>query len=278
MQQLYDTVRAAGAENLVIIGGLDWAYDLSGVPANRIDGYNIIYATHPYNTAGRRTYDWDKSWGFLTETDPVIVTEFGDRDDATCATDYDAALIDYADAHAVSWTAWAWYPGGCYFSGVDRRLVGDAVAHGGCRQGGVARLRRSARGAARRSRAGREGRLHLRSSDGGLGAEELGRSGPRQSRRASARRRDAADATPRGRRWRSGPGRARADGGFHGARPVRGRRRRLRRYRGGSAGKTLHANVRLVSGSLPAAALRSTPAVEQRLMSARMRRFSTGPA
>ena len=32
MQQLYDAVRATGAENLVIIGGLDWAYDLSGVP------------------------------------------------------------------------------------------------------------------------------------------------------------------------------------------------------------------------------------------------------
>jgi hypothetical protein len=118
MQQLYDTVRAAGAENLVIIGGLDWAYDLSGVPANRINGYNIIYATHPYNTAGRRTYNWDKSWGFLTETDPVIVTEFGNSNDATCATDYDAALIAYADAHAVSWTAWAWYPGGCTFPAI----------------------------------------------------------------------------------------------------------------------------------------------------------------
>jgi hypothetical protein len=62
MQQLHDTVRATGAQNLVIIGGLDWAYDLSGVPANRIDGYNIAYATHPYNKPGRRPYDWDRSW------------------------------------------------------------------------------------------------------------------------------------------------------------------------------------------------------------------------
>jgi hypothetical protein len=118
MQQLHDTVRAAGAENLVIIGGLDWAYDLSGVPANRIDGYNIVYATHAYNTGGRRPYNWDKSWGFLTETDPVIVTEFGGLQDATCSTDYSAALIDYADAHAVSWTAWAWFPGGCRFPAI----------------------------------------------------------------------------------------------------------------------------------------------------------------
>jgi hypothetical protein len=115
MQQLYDAVRATGANNLVIIGGLDWAYDLSGVPAHRIEGANIVYATHPYNTPGRRPYDWDASWGFLTATDPVIVTEFGGLQDATCGTDYSAALIEYADAHAVSWTAWAWYPGGCKF-------------------------------------------------------------------------------------------------------------------------------------------------------------------
>ncbi len=48
MQQLYDAVRAAGADNLAVIGGLNFAYDLSGVPANRISGYNILYVTNPY--------------------------------------------------------------------------------------------------------------------------------------------------------------------------------------------------------------------------------------
>jgi endoglucanase len=115
MQQLYDTVRATGAHNLVIIGGLDWAYDLSGVPANRIDGYNIVYATHAYNTPDRQPSDWDMSWGFLAETDPVIITEFGALFDETCATDYSAEVIRYADAHRASWTAWAWFPGGCAF-------------------------------------------------------------------------------------------------------------------------------------------------------------------
>ncbi len=32
MQQLYAAVRATGAQNLVIVGGLDWAYDLWGCP------------------------------------------------------------------------------------------------------------------------------------------------------------------------------------------------------------------------------------------------------
>ena len=52
-------------------------------------------------------------WGALTTTDPVIVTEFGDT--KTCADDYAREVLDYADAHAAGWTAWAWIPRGCDF-------------------------------------------------------------------------------------------------------------------------------------------------------------------
>ena len=34
-----------------------------GRPGDRIDGYNIVYATHPYNNAGRRPHDWDSVVG-----------------------------------------------------------------------------------------------------------------------------------------------------------------------------------------------------------------------
>ncbi len=106
MQQLYDAVRAAGADNLVVIGGLIWASDLSSVPDYRISGYNILYATHPY--ANNITASgFDNAWGNLTKTDPVIVTEFGDP--PSCAATYDSSVISYADQHNASWTAWAWY-------------------------------------------------------------------------------------------------------------------------------------------------------------------------
>jgi hypothetical protein len=113
MQQLYNAVRAAGADNLVVIGGLGWAFDLSGVPTYRIAGYNIMYATHPYDGSSERSPQrWLPAFGFLTKTDPVIITEFGD---VGCATSYSSQLIAYADLHAASWTAWAWFPGGCGF-------------------------------------------------------------------------------------------------------------------------------------------------------------------
>ncbi|MEO5731036.1 MAG: cellulase family glycosylhydrolase [Byssovorax sp.] len=112
MQQLYNAVRATGADNLVIIGGLDFAFDLSGVPSHRVQGYNIVYASHPYDFPGKQPANWEKAWGFLAATDPVALTEFGTFN---CSTSYTSQLIQAADAKKVSWTAWAWYPGGCGF-------------------------------------------------------------------------------------------------------------------------------------------------------------------
>lgn len=138
MQQLYDTVRGAGADNLVIAGGLQYAYDLSQVKDNRINGYNILYATHPYNNnADSKPTGFDTYWGYLTATDPVIVTEFGDIGGCSAGGDYtpafntyESAVISYADAHHANWTAWAWFPGGCSFPSVIADWTGTPTPPG----------------------------------------------------------------------------------------------------------------------------------------------------
>lgn len=127
MQELYDTVRDAGADNLVLIGGLDYAYDLAGVPGNRVEGYNIVYVTHPYDYGNKQPDAWDDDWGFLAETDPIFVTEFGSFD---CNPWYSSQLIDYAEARGLSWSAWAWYPGGCGFPGLIEDWSGTPSATG----------------------------------------------------------------------------------------------------------------------------------------------------
>lgn len=77
MQGLLDTIRATGANNIIIAGGTGYAYNLSGV----LEGYaledktgnGIIYATHFYN--------WHRGWEshFLKLADkyPLLVGEFG---------------------------------------------------------------------------------------------------------------------------------------------------------------------------------------------------------
>jgi hypothetical protein len=106
MQQLYETVRATGANNMVIIGGTQWGYNLREVPNYRVKGYNIAYATHPWDSpTGRQPKDWDRDWAFLAKTDPVMITEFGDYD---CTETYVKAVLDKADDLEISWIAWAW--------------------------------------------------------------------------------------------------------------------------------------------------------------------------
>ena len=118
MQQLYDTIRmTAGANNVVIAGGLEFAFDLSGVAENQIQGYNIMYATHPY-----KSNDSEGGVGLARSGLPRgqghraghVATEFGDGS-AACTGQWDSDLIAYSDKHAISWTAWAWWPGGCSF-------------------------------------------------------------------------------------------------------------------------------------------------------------------
>lgn len=115
MQDLYDTVRRAGANNLVIAGGVGWAFDLSHVGSDPIQGYNIIYATHPYYPQDPEA-QWDAKFGYLAAQDiaPVIATEFGDHTTA-CTGDWNTKLTQYADARQISWTAWAWWAGDCAF-------------------------------------------------------------------------------------------------------------------------------------------------------------------
>ncbi|MDB4879600.1 MAG: Endoglucanase precursor [Gemmatimonadetes bacterium] len=125
MQELYNVVRSTGAKNLVIVSGVHWGYSLQAVPQYRLDGYNIVYATHPYDWPDKQPDQFDKEFGFLTATDPVMVSEFGTY---TCSAnpaantlgpEYSRRVMDYADAKGMSWVAWAfWSPRPV--AGVDR--------------------------------------------------------------------------------------------------------------------------------------------------------------
>lgn len=110
MQKLYDAVRGTGAKNMVIVGGLSWAFDLSQVTSYPIQGaYNLMYATHPYSTNDSES-EWAGSFGYLTAGNiaPVIATEFGSGGTG-CTGQWDTDLINFSKTNEMSWTAWAWW-------------------------------------------------------------------------------------------------------------------------------------------------------------------------
>lgn len=77
MQALVDAVRATGARNIIVAGGLSHALNISGVidgyELDNKGGYGIMYATHFYNWHS----GWEKYFLNVAEKHPVLVGEFG---------------------------------------------------------------------------------------------------------------------------------------------------------------------------------------------------------
>ncbi|HEX8733608.1 MAG TPA: cellulase family glycosylhydrolase [Ktedonobacterales bacterium] len=117
MPTLAAAVRAVAPRSIIIVSGLDWGYDLSGIDRqSAIPLRNILYATHPWNhTTVMQPSDWPRAFGTTARQLPVIATEFGAYD---CRTGYLATALDYFARLGVSYLAWAWTPGGCQTPGL----------------------------------------------------------------------------------------------------------------------------------------------------------------
>jgi hypothetical protein len=130
MQELYDAVRAL-APNVILIGGNGWAGDLSGVPQYPVQGHDLMYVAHNYDfnhACGTfQPAQADASYGTVSLTYPVMMTEFGETD---CSAQFVVPAMAYFDQHDLSWLAWAWYPGGCSFPAVINDWSGSPSTMG----------------------------------------------------------------------------------------------------------------------------------------------------
>jgi hypothetical protein len=125
MQALLDAVRATGAENVVIAGGLDWSYDLSGVVngyalEGRDGGRGIMYSAH--------IYPWKRDWqGKVLGTakkHPIFVGEVGAppdwksvdfipeaaRTEDLRSGDWPRDVLGMIQAEGLHWTAFSFHP------------------------------------------------------------------------------------------------------------------------------------------------------------------------
>jgi len=117
MQAMLDTIRSTGAKNVVICGGLDWAYDFSGILAGRQlsdpKGNGVIYANHCYDNKGDSVYAWIAKMEKATAKLPVIVSEFGGNSGPSKKAPADNWLLHVLQAiqdHQWSYTAWDLHP------------------------------------------------------------------------------------------------------------------------------------------------------------------------
>ena len=129
MQKLLDTVRATGAKNLVIAGGLDWAYDFSGILDGRQlsdpGGNGVLYVNHAYNNKGSSVETWISRMEQATAKLPVMVSEYGGsggpnrragrfgapgRAASPGGDDWLLHVMQALQDHNWSWIAWDFHP------------------------------------------------------------------------------------------------------------------------------------------------------------------------
>ncbi|HVU71205.1 MAG TPA: cellulose binding domain-containing protein [Ktedonobacteraceae bacterium] len=113
MQALVNTVRATGATNPIMLGGLAYSNDISQWlqyrPSDPLN--NLIASVHIYNFNACSTATcWDAQIAPVAAQVPVIAGEIGEND---CAHGFIDTLMNWFDQHGSSYLAWAWNPYNC---------------------------------------------------------------------------------------------------------------------------------------------------------------------
>jgi hypothetical protein len=114
MQSLVTTVRNAGANNLVLLGGVQYSNALSQWLAYEPNdpASNLAAAWHVYNFNGcNSTTCYDTTAGPVAQKVPIVTTEIGEND---CAGAFITTLMTWLDNRGQNYLGWVWDTwGGC---------------------------------------------------------------------------------------------------------------------------------------------------------------------
>jgi len=110
MQALVSAIRAAGATQPVIVGGLDYANDLTGWVEHAPDDPLNQEAASFHNYMGKSCDNvgcWNDEVAPVAANVPVVTGEF---DQDVCApSNFDEEFMAWADEHGVGYLAWGWW-------------------------------------------------------------------------------------------------------------------------------------------------------------------------
>jgi endoglucanase len=112
-QSLVNVVRATGATNVLMLGGIAYSNDLSQWLAYRPTDplNNLIAMAHVYNfNACVSTSCWDSQLAPVAARVPLVLGEIGEN---SCAHGFIDGLMNWADAHRVGYLGWTWNTWDC---------------------------------------------------------------------------------------------------------------------------------------------------------------------
>lgn len=122
MQTLVNAVRNAGANNLIMLGGLSYSNDVSAwIQFKPTDPKNnLVVSFHMYENNGCSSIDClNREIAPVAARYPIIMGEIGEFD---CTSNFLNTVMPWLDSHKISYLAWAW---DTYDCGAFPSLVSD---------------------------------------------------------------------------------------------------------------------------------------------------------
>lgn len=118
VENMIAIIRGYDPETTILVGGFDWAYDLTPVHENPINAQNIGYTTHPYPNKVKEPWKpkWERDWGFVAANYPVFATEFGtdvregQKIDWNDEAFYGNQILSYLEEQDMGWCIWVYDP------------------------------------------------------------------------------------------------------------------------------------------------------------------------
>ncbi|WP_376795419.1 cellulase family glycosylhydrolase [Thermogemmatispora sp.] len=114
MQTLVNTVRATGATNVIMLGGLAYANDLSGwlshKPSDPLNNLAASFHLYNFNTCNYVNC-WVLTVAPVAAQVPVIAGEIGEND---CAHGFIDMAMAWLDQNNIGYLAWAWDTYNCW--------------------------------------------------------------------------------------------------------------------------------------------------------------------
>jgi hypothetical protein len=108
MQELVSAIRAAGATNVILLGGVEYSNALSQwltyKPTDPLNNLAAAWHVYDFNVCGSATC-WNSTAGVVTAQVPVVATEIGTDN---CGAAFMNSLMDWLDAHNTGYLGWTW--------------------------------------------------------------------------------------------------------------------------------------------------------------------------
>lgn len=119
-EDMIRVIRKDHPKAVILVTGFNWGYDLTPIKSDPVDAPGVAYVIHPYPEKRKVPWEpqWEKDWGYVADTYPVILTEIGFalphekgahipvRGDEK----YGQALVDYTARKGISWVVWCFDP------------------------------------------------------------------------------------------------------------------------------------------------------------------------